>query len=117
MVNSEWLRELPQRFECLTIVLWKIGDITNCAKVREPVAILSLLFICTVPYVEPKTLISAVVKKLLIKNLFNYLNDIPTILACFHNYDWFCHLATFIIMLLQKRWPSDKTNHSCENML
>ena len=32
---------------------------------------------------------------------------------CFHN--WLCHLATFITILVQKRWPSDKTN--CENML
>ena len=50
MVNCEWLRELPQRFECFAIVSWKIGDI-NCAKVREPVAILSLPFLCTVPYI------------------------------------------------------------------
>ena len=26
-------------------------------------------------------------------------------------------LATFIIMMVQKRWPSDKANHSCENTL
>ena len=31
-------------------------------------------------------------KKLLIKNLFHYLNDIQ---SYFHNYDWLCHLATF----------------------
>ena len=30
-------------------------------------------------YVRPKTLISVEAKKLLIKNLFNYLNDIRTI--------------------------------------
>ena len=30
-------------------------------------------------YVRPKTLISVEAKKLLIKNLFNYLNDILTI--------------------------------------
>ena len=34
-----------------------------------------------------------------------------------HNYDWLCHLATFIIMMVQKRWPSDKANHTCENTL
>ena len=34
-----------------------------------------------------------------------------------HNYDWLCHLATFIIMMVQKRWPSDKANHSCKNSL
>ena len=49
VVNCAWLHELPQRFECLAIVLWKIGDITNSAKVCKPVAILSLPFLhCTV---------------------------------------------------------------------
>ena len=43
-------------------------------------------------YVRPKSLTSVEAKKLLVKNLFNYLNDI----AYFHNYDWLCHLATFI---------------------
>ena len=48
-------------------------------------------------YVRLKTLISAEAKKLLIKSLFNYLNDIHAIvIAYFHNYDWLCHLATFI---------------------
>ena len=45
-------------------------------------------------YVRPKTLISVEAKKLLIKILFNYLNDIQFI-AYFYNYDWLCHLATF----------------------
>ena len=57
-------------------------------------------------YVRPKTLISAEAKKLLIKNLLNY----------FHNYDWLCRLATFLYHHYQ-RWPSDKANHSYENML
>ena len=49
VVNCAWLCELPQRFECFAIVLWKIGDITNCAKVRKPVTILSLPFLhCTI---------------------------------------------------------------------
>ena len=47
-------------------------------------------------YVRPKTLISVEAKKLLIKNLFHYLNDIQQFIAYFHNYDWLCHLATFI---------------------
>ena len=46
--------------------------------------------------VRPKTLISVEAKKLLIKNFFNYLNDIQWFTAYFHNYDWLCHLATFI---------------------
>ena len=44
-------------------------------------------------YVRSKTLISVEAKKLLI---FNYLNDIQQFIAYFHNYDWLCHLATFI---------------------
>ena len=44
-------------------------------------------------YVQPKTLISVETKKLLIKNLFNYYNSYS---IYFHNYDWLCHLATFI---------------------
>ena len=39
--------------------------------------------------------ISVEAKKLLIKNLFNYLNDIQSFIAYFHNYDWLCHFATF----------------------
>ena len=33
----------------------------------------------------------------------------------FHNYDWLCHLATFINNDGTKRWPSDKANHSYVN--
>ena len=68
-------------------------------------------------YVQPKTLISVEAEKLLIKNRFNYLNDVQQFIVYFHNYDWLCHLATFIILMAQKRWPSDKANHSCENTL
>ena len=39
------------------------------------------------------------------------------LVAYFHKYDWLCHLVTFIIILVQKRCPSDKANHTCENML
>ena len=46
--------------------------------------------------VRPKALIPVEAKKLLIKIFFNYLNDIQWFTAYFHNYDWLCHLATFI---------------------
>ena len=62
----------------------------------------------------PKALISAKAKKSPIKDVSNYLNDIQ---ACFHKYDWLFHLATFIIILVQKKWPSDKANYTYENML
>ena len=67
-------------------------------------------------YVRPKTLIAVEAKKLLINNLFNYLNDI---LAYFHNYDWICHLATFFVpsLLYKGGQVIYKANHSCENML
>ena len=35
----------------------------------------------------------------------------------FHKYDGLCHLTTFFVPKLLKRWPSDKANHACENML
>ena len=60
-------------------------------------------------HVRPKSLISAEAKKLSIKDVLNYLNDTQQFIAYFHKYDWLCHLATFI--------PSDKANHTCENML
>ena len=47
-------------------------------------------------HVRPKTLISAEVKKLPIKNLYNYLNDMQQFIAYFHNYDWLCHMATYV---------------------
>ena len=50
-------------------------------------------------YVRPKTLISFEAKKLLIKNLFHYLNDIQQFIAYFHNYDWLCHLATKLLLI------------------
>ena len=70
-------------------------------------------------YVQPKVFISAdhEAKKSPTKDVSNYLSDIATMIAYFHKYDWFCHLATFIIILVQKRWPSDKANRTCENML
>ena len=50
--------------------------------------------------VQPKTFVSVEAKKLFIKNLFNYLNDIQLFTAYFHNYDWLCHLATLFIGLV-----------------
>ena len=36
----------------------------------------------------------------------------------YHKYDWLCPLATFFHAYnYYKRWPSDKANHTCENML
>ena len=58
--------------------------------------------------VRPKALISAEAKKLLYQKYLNSLND-TIVYSIFH--DWVCHLATFIIILVQKRWPSDKANH------
>ena len=38
------------------------------------------------------------------------------IIAYFHKYDWLCsHL--YNNFGIEKRWPSDKANHTCENML
>ena len=32
-------------------------------------------------------------------------------------YDWLCHLVTFIANSFgTKKWPSNKANHTCENM-
>ena len=38
-------------------------------------------------------------------------------IACFQKYDWLCHLAAFFVPTSLYRWPSDKANHTCENML
>ena len=51
---------------------------------------------------QPKSLISAEAKKSPIKDVLNYLNDIQYFIAYFHKYDWLYHLATFIIIPVQK---------------
>ena len=50
-------------------------------------------------YVRPKALISAEAKKSPILKMTFYNN---LLLAYFHENDWICHLATFIIILVQK---------------
>ena len=67
---------------------------------------------------QPIALISAEAKKSPIKDISNYMNDIQ---AYFHKYDWLCHLTIFLnynnFGTKKGAWPSDKTNHTCENML
>ena len=66
-----------------------------------------------------KCLILAEAKKLL-NQIFVTPGMTHNIIAYiyFHKYDWLCHLATFFVPInYYKRWPSDKANHTCENML
>ena len=67
---------------------------------------------------RPNGLISAEAKKLLYQ-IFVTPRMTHNVIACFHKYDWLCHLATFFrpINYNYKRWPSDKANHTCENMV
>ena len=63
---------------------------------------------------RPKGLISAEAKKLLYQI---FVND-TQYYSIFYKYDWLCTWPPFIIVYrYEKRWPSDKANHTCENML
>ena len=58
---------------------------------------------------QSKSLISVEAKKSPIKDVLKYLNEIQYFIAYFHKYDWLCHLAAFIISLVQK--GSQVTKH------
>ena len=55
-------------------------------------------------------ILSTEAKKLLYQKYLS-LNNTYTIAYSIFFTMGLCHLATFIIILVQKRWPSDKANH------
>ena len=53
-----------------------------------------------------------------IRNQTSYLQYVASLrITKLQNYDLLYHLTTFRVILVQKRWPSDKINHACENIV